>query len=197
MDSAFATLGASQHGGVDVTITSSAPSVVRVSPNSTTTGTASTVVHVANNQTSVPFVIHGLENVSATAVVTLSAPGFTSTTMSVTVTPSSVEILNLPASISAGAADDTDMYVQVGITHPSYNNSQLWQVQNVRAGSPGFVVTLTVDNPARARLRSDEPPSHRSDGDQADTAGDLLHPAPHTVGNDLRAGVRPARGRDG
>ncbi len=153
----FATLGASQHGGVDVTITSSAPSVVLVSPNATTTGTASTVVHVVNGQTSVPFVIHGMENVSATAVVTLSAPGFTSTTMSVTVTPSSVEILNLATSIGAAAPDDTDMYVQVGITHPSYNNSQLWQVQNVRAGSPGFVVTLTVDNPARAQLRSDQP----------------------------------------
>jgi hypothetical protein len=157
MDNVGATLGASQHGGVDVTITSSAPSVLLVSPNSTTTGTASTVVHVPNNQTGVPFVIHGLENVSATAVVTLSAPGFTSTTMSVTVTPSSVEILNLSPAISAGAADDTDIYVQVGITHPSYNNSQLWQVQNVRAGSPGFIVTLTVDNPARAQLRSDEP----------------------------------------
>ena len=72
-------------------------------------------------------------------------------------TPSSVEIHNLSPSISAGAADDTDVYVQVGITHPSYNNSQLWQVQNVRAGSPGFVVTLMVDNPARAQLRSDEP----------------------------------------
>jgi hypothetical protein len=157
MQETNATLGAAFHGGVDVTITSSAPSVVLVSPNATTTGTASTVVHVANNQTSVPFVVHGLENVSATAIVTLSAPGFTSTTMSVTVTPASVEIHNLPTSISATAADDTDMYVQVGITHPSYNNSQLWQVQNVRVGSPGFVVTLTVDNPARAQLRSDEP----------------------------------------
>jgi hypothetical protein len=157
MDIVTATLGASQHGGVDVTITSSAPSVVLVSPNSTTTGTASTVVHVPNNQTGIPFMIHGLENVSATAVVTLSAPGFTSTTMSVTVTPSSVEIQQLSPSISAGGADDNDMYVQVGITHPSYNNAQLWQVQNVRAGSPGLVVTLTVDNPARAQLKSDEP----------------------------------------
>jgi hypothetical protein len=68
-----------------------------------------------------------------------------------------VEIVNLSSSISAGAADDTDMYVQVGITHPSYNNAQLWQVQNVRAGSPGFVVTLTVDDPSRAQMRSDEP----------------------------------------
>jgi flagellar basal body-associated protein FliL len=159
MDSLGATLGATQHGGVDVTITSSAPSVFLVSPNTTSTGTASTVVHVANGLTSVPFVIHGMENVSATAVVTLSAPGFTSTTMSVTVTPSSVEILNLSPTISAGAADDSDIYVQVGITHPSYNNSQLWQVQNVRAGSPGFVVTMTVDNPAMAQLRSDEPPA--------------------------------------
>ena len=28
---------------------------------------------------------------------------------------------------------DTDVYVQVGITHPSYNNAQLWQVAE-RAG---------------------------------------------------------------
>ena len=41
------------------------------------------------------------------------------------------------------SADDTDVYVQVGITHPTYNNAQLWQVQNVRAGSAGFEVTLT------------------------------------------------------
>jgi flagellar basal body-associated protein FliL len=157
MEGMNATLGASQHGGVDVTITSSAPSVVLVSPSTTTTGTASTVVHLANTLTSVPFVVHGLENVSATAVITLSAPGFTSTTMSVTVTPSSVEIHNLPPSITAAAADDTDVYVQVGITHPSYNNAQLWQVQSVRAGSPGFIVTLSVDNPAGAQLHSDEP----------------------------------------
>jgi hypothetical protein len=32
-------------------------------------------------------------------------------------------------------------------------------VQTVRAGSPGFVVTLTSDNGAVARLRSDEPPA--------------------------------------
>ena len=118
MDSMNATLGASQHGGVDVTITSSAPSVVLVSPNSTTTGTGSTVVHVANNQTSVPFVIHGMENVSATAVITLSAPGFTSTTMSVTVTPSSVEIHNLSSSISA-ACGRRHRRVRAGGHHPS------------------------------------------------------------------------------
>ena len=118
MDGQNATLGASQHGGVDVTITSSAPSVVLVSPDSTTTGTASTVVHVANNQTSVPFVIHGLENVSATAVVTLSAPGFTSTTMSVTVTPSSVEILNLPATYQRGGGR-RHRPLRAGGHHPS------------------------------------------------------------------------------
>ena len=55
------------------------------------------------------------------------------------------------------SADDTDVYAQVGITHSSYNNAQLWQVQNVRPGGPAFEVTLTNSNVNVARLRSDEP----------------------------------------
>ena len=31
---------------------------------------------------------------------------------------------------------DTDLYAQVGITHPSYNNAQLWQVQSVGRAVP-------------------------------------------------------------
>jgi hypothetical protein len=152
-----ANLGASEHGGIDVTITSSAPSVVRVSPDSTTAGTGSIAVPVANSTTNVPFYVQGVEGANATAIVTLSAPGFISTTMSVTVTPSGIEIIGLPSEISIGAEDATAWYVQVGI--PNSIQSGLSLVQNVRAGSPGFVVTLTSDNGAVARLRSDEPPA--------------------------------------
>ena len=45
---AFAVLGASQHGGVTMTVTSSAPSVVRVSPDSVTPGATTIGVPIAN-----------------------------------------------------------------------------------------------------------------------------------------------------
>ncbi len=87
--------------------------------------------------------------------MTLSAPGFTSTTIAVTVSPAAIEIVNLPANISAASANAINWYVQVGL--PNGNGAGLNEVQNVRAGSPGFVVTLTNSNAAVAQLGSDEP----------------------------------------
>ena len=68
-----------------------------------------------------------------------------------------VELHKLSGSFTNLSADDTDVYAQVGITHPSFNNAQLWQAQNVRPGGPVFEVTLTNSNVNVARLRSDEP----------------------------------------
>ena len=53
------------------------------------------------------------------------------------------------------AANVVSWYVQVGL--PSGNGSGLIEVQNVRAGSPGFVVTLTNSTAGVAQLGSDEP----------------------------------------
>jgi hypothetical protein len=152
----FATLTASQHGGIDVTISSSAPGILRVSPDPTVTGDpdGSISVPVANNLTSVPFVLQALENVTGTATVTLSAPGFVSSTITVTVTPAAIQIIGLPTSAQAGSAELTSWWVEVGI--PDQFNNVLTTTQNVRAGSPGFVVTLT-SNSAAATLRSDQP----------------------------------------
>jgi hypothetical protein len=148
-----ATLGASQHGGVDVTITSSA-SLVMVSPNATTAGSSSITVRVNNGSTSIPFYVQGLENTTGTAIVTLSAPGFISDTMSVTVAQAAVEIQSLTATTTAGAADDSSWYVQVGVRNAGGTGVS---IQPVRAGGPAFVVTLTNSNASVARLRSDEP----------------------------------------
>jgi hypothetical protein len=150
-----ASLGASQHGGVDVTITSSAPSLVLVSPDAATAGTSSIVVPMTNGATSFSFYVQGLENTGGTGVVTLSAPGFTSATVTVTVRPPGLEIVGLPATIGAGDASATGWYVQVGIPYPG--DSFLWYGQSVRAGSPGFVVTLTNTDGDVAQLTSDEP----------------------------------------
>jgi hypothetical protein len=99
-------------------------------------------------------VIQGIENATGTATVTLSAPGFTSATITVTVTAPAIEIHGLPTSVSASSADVTGWYVHVGVLQGGFV-----AVQNVRAGSPGFVITLQNSTPAVAQLGSDEPPT--------------------------------------
>jgi hypothetical protein len=150
----FATLNGAQHGGVSVLITTSAPGLILVSPDVTTTGQTSFSVPVADNTTAVPFVIQALENVTGTAIVSLTTEGFITATITVTVTQSAIEILGLPVQIAAGAPEETFWYVQTGLAHPFSGGLML--VQTVRAGSPGFVVTLSANN-SLARLRSDEP----------------------------------------
>ena len=152
----FATLGGSQHGGVDVTISSSAPGILRISPDGATVGDVdgSITVPMPNGLASFTFVLQALENVTGTAIVTLSAPGFVTSTITVTVTAAGLEIVGLPTSQQLGDPEQTGWWVQVGI--PDQFGSGLTVIQNVRAGSPGFVVTLNA-NSGSGQLRSDQP----------------------------------------
>ena len=153
MTSASASLSAAQHGGVDVTITAGTdaqPGPVRLSRTATEVGTRSITVHLNNGQTSIPYYVHGLENTTGSSTITLTAERFTSDSHTVDVVQPGVEIHNLNGSFTNLSADDTDVYVQVGITHPSYNNAQLWQVQNVR--------------PGRSRVRGDADQQQRQRG---------------------------------
>src|SRR4029079_14064100 len=66
-----ASLGASQHGGVTVTVTSSDPSRVLVARDGTTTGAASFTLTLNYGQTSIPYELQALENVTGSATVTI------------------------------------------------------------------------------------------------------------------------------
>ena len=57
-----AVLGASQHGGVTVTVQSDDPARVLVSPDGATAGTASFTMTLANGTTFVPYYVQGREN---------------------------------------------------------------------------------------------------------------------------------------
>jgi hypothetical protein len=151
---ATATLGGSEHGGVDVTIASSAPDLVRVSPDPATPGTGSITVHLVNGTTALPFVVQGMESAIGTTAITVSVAGFIGAQATATVTPIAVQIGGLNPSMAVGASDDTDWWVEVGI--PNVSNSALSAVQNVRAGGPVFLVTLTSSAPV-AELASDQP----------------------------------------
>jgi hypothetical protein len=150
-----ATLGASQHGGVNVTVQSNNPARVLVSPDAATPASASFTRTIANGQTTIPYYVHGLENTTGPATITISAPAFTSDEHTVTVVPIGVEIANLNSSTSSLSPDDTTWYLQIGLANSQ--GTGLSSVQNVRAGSTGMLITLTSSNPNVARLGSDEP----------------------------------------
>jgi hypothetical protein len=139
-------LGAPNHGGVTVTLTSSNAQVL-LSPNATTAGASQITIPVANGTQSVGFYVQGLEGVtqSATATVTVKAPGFTDGTATVTVVQSGVIIVAVPATVAATAAT-VDIYAYIGI--PSGNSVS---VQNRRPGSP-LTVTFQSSNSAAATL---------------------------------------------
>lgn len=143
MDAAGLTLGAGNHGGVNVTIFSSNPGVALVSANSTTPGTDTVVVFVPNGSTSITYYVQGVEGQTGTVTITGRASGFTQATTTATIVQAGVEIHGVPTSIAAGAPDAA-FYAQVGV--PNGTNTNLSYVQNVRPGIAGGGLTATMNS---------------------------------------------------
>jgi hypothetical protein len=115
--------------------------VALVAPNSTTPGSDTIVVFVPNGSSSFGYYVQGVEGQTGTVTITGQASGFTNGTTTATILQPGVEILGLPTSIAAGAAD-VAFYAQVGV--PNGIGSGLAYVQNVRPGIPGGALTATM-----------------------------------------------------
>jgi hypothetical protein len=144
-----AVLGATNHGGVTVTLTSLNPSVLLLSPNGTTAGTASIQVAVPNGSSTVSYWIQGVEGATGTPLMTVTANGFTDGSNAVTVVTPGLDLVSLNNSYASTAADDL-FQVRVGV--PLANDTGLSIVQSVRAGGPTFTATVTSSDPTAARL---------------------------------------------
>jgi hypothetical protein len=142
-------LGASNHGGVTVTLTSSNPGVLLLSPDATTAGTGSITINMANGSTFFGYYVQGVEGQTGTVNITATASGFTNGTTTETVVQPSLDLQGVPNTIGAGAAD-VAIYARVGIGDA--NNLFLNAVENVRAGGPGLTVTFTNANQSAATL---------------------------------------------
>jgi hypothetical protein len=140
MDAGSISLGASQHGGVTVTVTSSNPGVVLVSPNSTTPGVDSFDIFVANGTSSASYYIQGVEGQTGTATITASSPAFSNGTTTATIVTPGIEFHGLPGSTTTLSADN-NIYAQVGV--PNGQLTGLSYVQNVRPGIAGGFITVT------------------------------------------------------
>lgn len=146
-----AILGASNHGGVTVTLTSSNPSVMLLSPDATTAGTASIDIEVAAGSTLAQYYIQGVEGADASATVTATASGFTNGVSTVTVVPPGIQIESVASAYASDAPDDI-IRARIGV--PFANNSSIWITQGIRAGGTPATITFSSSNVGAVSLNS-------------------------------------------
>jgi hypothetical protein len=140
-----ASLGASQHGGVTVHVASANPSVALVAPTPTTVGSASFDVFLANGSTTIQLYVSGMENVTGTSLITVSAPGFTSASQTATIVQPALTLSSLVTTLDTLNPADP-FWVQIGL--PAGGNASVNPTQSIRAG--GVPVTATIKNSATA-----------------------------------------------
>ncbi len=144
-------LGASNHGGVSVTLTSSDPSRALLSPDSSTPGSTTIQVFVSDGSRYGNYYVQGVEDATGSVSITASAPGFTDGTGSVDIVQPALRIYGLNTSTST-LSDDDPFYIQVGV--PNNDSSNLYQVQQARAGGGGLSTTVSNSNAAVGQLAS-------------------------------------------
>jgi hypothetical protein len=144
-DNTSFTLGAPNHGNINVTLTSSNPTML-LSPNATTAGTNQITIPVLDGVQTVGFYVQGLEGQTGTvtATATVSAPGFTNGTASETVVQAALDLQGLPTTTTP-LTPSSVVFARVGTA--AAGNGSLNQLQAVRAGAPG-PLTVTFTTPA-------------------------------------------------
>ena len=144
--SASGSLGAPNHGGVGVTLTSGNAALL-FSPNATTPGTSSITVNVPNGQTAFSYYVQGLEGQTGTRPVTItaSATGFADGTTTFNLMEGAIDLIGVPANTTT-LSPISSMYARTGIPNSTTTPQFLTQLQNVRAGAPGPVTVVFQDN---------------------------------------------------
>jgi hypothetical protein len=149
---ARARLGAAAHGGVTVRIFSDDPQMVLLSIHADSAATDSVDVFVPDNQTDAIFYMHALEDTTGVVTITATAPGFSDGSKDVAVVEPGLRIIGGDLAGTLDTIDPPDAFrAQVGAP-VSGNTSVIAQL--VRVGSPGVVVTATVDDSLRALLQT-------------------------------------------
>jgi hypothetical protein len=151
-DGVRARLGASVHGGVTVRIFSGDPQILLLSTHADSAGTDTVDVFVPDNQTDATFYLHAREDTTGAVTITASAPGFSDGGADVDVVAPGLKIFTGDLAGTLDTIDPPDAFrAQVGAP---YNSNTTVIPQPVRVGSPGVVITATVDDSLRAVLQT-------------------------------------------
>ncbi|HEX9728792.1 MAG TPA: hypothetical protein VGA37_09840 [Gemmatimonadales bacterium] len=142
-------LGASNHGGVDVVIKSSAPGVALVSPNTTAAGTDSIIVPVADGTVTFSYFVQGVEGQTGTVTFSATASGFTDGSTTKTIVQPAMDLSGLLTAMTTLNPSDA-FQVRIGI--PNAAQTFLQELQAVRAGGAPLAATVVVGTPAVGQL---------------------------------------------
>jgi hypothetical protein len=142
-----ALLGAAEHGGVTVHLTSSNADRVLLAETPDVAGAAAIDVFVPNGQTVARFFVKGVSGPLGGSTITASATGFDAATGTVDVVQPYLTIQGLPTAATS-LSPDIPFAVAVGVLHPFFNFVALQGVQQ------NTVVTVTNATAAVARLRT-------------------------------------------
>ncbi|MBX7120030.1 MAG: Ig-like domain-containing protein, partial [Gemmatimonadaceae bacterium] len=146
-----AALGASNFGSTTVTVTSSDPALVRVAPAAGTPGTASISIPITAPSSSVSYYISAIEGATGTATLTVSAPGFTSTTATVVVRGVGVDLISVPTSTTSFSGNAFPQ-ARIGVLNAA--GDAIEAEYGIRAGGVPRTAVITTSAVGVARLLS-------------------------------------------
>jgi len=134
-------------GGVQLTLTSANANALRLSTNTATTGVGSLILTVPAGATSVSYNIQGMEGITTTTPVqiTASAPGYTNASATMNIVRAGIRLLSVPANTTS-QSNNTNFSVEIGST--SNSGSTFLSAQAIRPGGTAVGVTLNLINNA-------------------------------------------------
>ena len=139
-------LESGNHGGVDVTITSSNPQVAELALNGSTAGSGSITVSVPDGQTSGTYWVQGVQGATGTVTLTGTATGFTDGTATVDVVQPAVRLIGVNTSLTT--LDGNDAFgVRIG-----YPSGTTVAAQQLSPAVGSVTATVTSSAPTVAQL---------------------------------------------
>jgi hypothetical protein len=148
-DVTTATLSTGGHGGVMVHVESSDSTVALVSAGVDSAGAGAADIFVVGGSTQAQFYVHGVDDTTGSATITVSAPQFVSQADGVTIVQPAVDILSLASSIDVGDPQD-EFVVRVGV--PFGGNGSVQIPQRRRGGAAPLIAAVTSADTSVARV---------------------------------------------
>lgn len=150
------TLGASDHGGVTVRVTSADSGRLLLAANATDVGSGSIDVLVPGGSTTFTFFQNAIEDTTGAVALTVTAPGFNAGGATANIVRGGVDISGLVTAINTLDPDDV-FTVRVGTRQAS--GLDLQELQSRRPGVPALVATVTSSDGAVGTLVQSAGPS--------------------------------------
>jgi hypothetical protein len=144
-----ASLGATNYGTTTVRVSSTDPTRALISPNANTPGTAFVDFPLTAPVQSLGFYVQGVGSDTGLVTITATAPSFTDGSSDVDVVPPALDIISLPSTTTAGAAN-TNFQIRLGAISAGNNSVGVEEV--IRAGGSDATISITNSNAAAAQL---------------------------------------------